>query len=104
MTRTSRLLVLLSSLVTVTASAQDAPATGPTGRLVGRVVDAQSGQGIAHVAILVVGTRIGSLSGVDGRYAIPGVPAGTVTIQARLIGYAPKTITGIILPADKSLQ
>src|SRR5687768_4372148 len=104
MTRISRLLVLLFGLVSVTASAQDAPTTGPTGRIVGRIVDAQSGQGIAHVAIQVVGTRIGTISGIDGRYNIPRVPAGTVTLQARLIGYQPKTVTGILLPADKSLQ
>src|SRR5687767_6374674 len=104
MTRISRLLVLLFGLVSVTASAQDAPATGPTGRIVGRIVDAQSGQGIAHVAIQVVGTRIGTISGIDGRYNIPRVPAGTVTLQARLIGYQPKTVTGILLPADKCLQ
>jgi outer membrane receptor protein involved in Fe transport len=104
MTRISRNLFLFLSLLTVTASAQDAPATGPTGRIVGRIVDAQSGQGIAHVAIQVVGTRIGTMSGVDGRFAIPRVPAGTVTLQARLIGYQPKTVTGIMLTADKSLQ
>lgn len=104
MTRISRILLLLLGLVTVKAGAQDASSTGPTGRLVGRIVDAQSGQGIAHVAIQVVGTRIGTMSGVDGRYAIPRVPAGTVTLQARLIGYQPKTITGIMLAADKSLQ
>src|SRR5688572_29784831 len=104
MTRTSRTLVLLFGLVTVSARAQDAPTTGPTGRIVGRIVDEQSGQGIAHVAIQVVGTRIGTISGIDGRYNIPRVPAGTVTLQARLIGYGPKTVTGIILQPDKSLQ
>lgn len=103
MNRISRILFLLFGLVTV-AGAQDASSTVSTGRLVGRIVDAQSGQGIAHVAIQVVGTRLGTISGVDGRYTIPRVPAGTVTLQARLIGYQPKTVTGIMLAADKSLQ
>ena len=104
MTRISRIVLLLLGFVTVTATAQDATTTGPTGRIVGRIVDAQSGQGVAHVAIQVVGTRIGTISGVDGRYTIPRVPAGTVTLQARLIGYQPKTVTGVMLGADKSLQ
>jgi hypothetical protein len=71
--------VLLLALVTPTVRAQDPAPTGPTGRIVGRIVDAQSGQGIAHVAVQVVGTRLGALSGVDGRFAITRVPAGTVT-------------------------
>jgi TonB-dependent receptor len=96
--------VLLLALVTPTLSAQEPAPTGPTGRIVGRIVDAQSGQGIAHVAVQVVGTRQGTISGLDGRFTITRVPAGTVTLQARLIGYAPKTVTGIMLPADKSIE
>ena len=44
------------------------------------------------------------MSGVDGRYAIPNIPAGTVTIQVRRLGYAPKTVTGIMLAADRTLE
>jgi len=104
MTRTPRIVLLLLTLVTLPVSAQEPAATGATGRIVGRIIDVQSGQGVAHVAVQVVGTRLGTVSGVDGRYAIPRVPAGTVTLQARLIGYQPKTVTGIMLAADKSLQ
>ena len=39
----------------------------PTGRIVGRIVDARSGQGLASVGIQVVGTTLGTMSGVDGR-------------------------------------
>ena len=100
MTRTSRLLVLLFGLVTVTAGAQGTSPTGPTGRLVGRIVDGQSGQGIAHVAIQVVGTRIGTISGVDGRYSIANVPAGTVTLQARTGQIEKFTVGGIQVYID----
>ena len=75
-----------------------------TGRIVGRVVDAASGAGITDVAIQVVGTTIGTTTGVDGRYTIHRVPAGTVTLQARRIGYAPKTVTGLMLDAGGALQ
>ena len=104
MTRLSRMVLLLLTLVTLPLGAQVPATTGPTGRIVGRIVDAQTGQGIAHVAIQVVGTRMGTISGVDGRYTVLRVPAGTVTLQARLIGYSPKTVTGIMLPADKSVE
>jgi len=44
-----------------------APAAGQErGRIVGRVVDAQTGAGVANVTVEVVGAGIGTLSGVDG--------------------------------------
>src|SRR5688572_29268904 len=71
-------------------------AQGPTGRIVGRILDA-SGNGVADAGIQVVGTTLGVNSGVEGRYALPNVPAGTVTLQVRLLGYQPKTVTGLLL-------
>ncbi len=78
--------------------------SAPTGRIVGRVIDAANGQGVVGAGVQVVGTTIGALSGVDGRFAIVAVPAGTVTLQVRFIGYSPKTITGILLEAGKSIE
>ncbi len=94
------LIALLLSLPLAPVSAQ-APTTG---RIVGRVIDAGSGSGLAAVGIQVVGTTIGAQSGPDGRFSINAVPAGTVTITVRRIGYAPKTITGIFLEAGKSVE
>jgi hypothetical protein len=72
----------------------------PTGRVTGRIVDAATGQGLSDVGVQIVGTTIGAQSGVDGRFTVSKVPAGTVTIQARRIGYQAKTVTGIVLVAD----
>ncbi len=80
--------------------AQDAP----TGKITGRVVDAATGQPIPAAQIQVVGTAFGTQSGVDGRYVLLRVPAGTVTLQVRRIGYGPKSVTGLMLPANGSLE
>jgi outer membrane receptor protein involved in Fe transport len=104
MTRLFSALSLFLVFVSPSISAQETAAPAPIGRIVGRIVDAQSGQGVANVTIQVVGTRLGAISGVDGRYTIANVPAGTVTLHARLIGYAPKTVTGIMLAANRSLE
>ncbi len=91
------LLVLAFTFHPATATAQE-PTT--FGRVTGLVLDAETGQPIAGAGVNVVGTTIGTTTGVDGRYNIPRVPAGTVTLQARRIGYAPKTVTGLMLSAD----
>ncbi|MCC7000527.1 MAG: carboxypeptidase regulatory-like domain-containing protein, partial [Gemmatimonadaceae bacterium] len=92
-------LFLLSTAVAPVLSAQ----TPTTGRITGRVVDAASGAGLSDAGIQVVGTTLGTMSGVDGRFTLPAVPAGTVTLQVRRIGYAPKTVTGLFLDAGKTL-
>ena len=78
--------------------------TTPTSRITGRVIDAATGAGIAEAGIQVVGTTSGTNSGVDGRFTISLVPAGTVTLQARRLGYASKSVTGLVLDAGKTLD
>jgi hypothetical protein len=97
--RTIATLFLLGLALPALAGAQ-APTTG---RIVGRIIDAASGAGLSDAGVQVVGTPIGTMSGVDGRFTIANVPAGTVTIMVRRIGYAPKTITGIYLEGGKTL-
>jgi TonB-dependent receptor len=75
-----------------------------TGRIVGRIIDLNTGLGLSDVGVQVVGTTIGTMSGLDGRYTISSVPAGTVTLHVRRLGYQPKTVTGLLLDAGTSLQ
>ena len=80
------------------------PASQITGRVTGRILDANTGQGIASAQIQLVGTGLGTQSGVDGRYTLPRVPAGTATLQVRRIGYGPKTLTGLIVPGNGTIE
>ena len=94
------------TLLLATAAEGTAQSTEPlpTGRIVGRIIDASNGTGLAEVGIQIVGTTLGTTSGLDGRYTIPNVTAGTVSIQARRIGFAPKTVTGIFLDPGKVIE
>ncbi|MDB4913884.1 MAG: TonB-dependent receptor [Gemmatimonadetes bacterium] len=99
-----RLATLCALVFCIFAASVPARAQAPTGRIVGRIVDATTGAGIAEVGIQVVGTTIGTTSGVDGRFTLASVPAGTVTLQARRLGFASKTVTGLILDGGKTLD
>jgi outer membrane receptor protein involved in Fe transport len=59
-----------------------------TGTLVGRVTDAASGAALQGASIRITGMKRGAHSGVDGRYRVEQLPAGTHTIVASRIGYA----------------
>ncbi len=98
------LAALLLAAVAGPLSAQTSNGAAATGRVVGRVIDAASGDGLAGVGIQIVGTTGGGQSGLDGRFAINGVPAGVISLQARRIGFTPKTVTGISVPAGGVIE
>ena len=100
----SRRIALAAAVLACTLTTPRSADAQQGGRISGRIVDAESGLGLTDVGVQVVGTTRGVMSGVDGRYVITGVPTGTVTLQARRIGYAPKTVTGIMLPSDGAIE
>ncbi len=97
---------LTLAVLTLSGLSRIAVAQAPTaarGRITGRVLDPQ-GAGMSDVGIQLVGTTVGTLSGVDGRFTLQNVPAGTVTLLARRIGYASRTVTGIAVAAGQTVE
>ena len=103
-----RLLVGLARALTTCAAllvlATPILAQAPAGRIVGRVVDVATGLALTDVGVQVVGTTIGAMTGVDGRYALNNVPSGTVTLHVRRIGFQPKTVTGLLLDPGATVE
>src|SRR6266550_692353 len=61
-----------------------------TASVSGRVVDSATAQPVAGARVAVVGSAAGALTDRDGRYLLQ-LPAGTVTLRAQRIGFAPQT-------------
>ncbi len=68
-----------------------------TGRIVGRIVESGQGAPIAGAQVQITGTDIHTVSAIDGRYTLQNVPVGPVSITARMLGFAPKTVTGLVV-------
>jgi TonB-linked SusC/RagA family outer membrane protein len=84
--RFARAFTLVGTAVFVLAAGT---AAAQTGTVTGQVTDVRAQTPLTGVALQVDGTRLGAGTGTDGRFRITGVPAGTHTIVARRIGYAP---------------
>jgi len=84
--------LILASLAIATTRFVGAPvdvyAQTETGIVAGRVTDTRSGQPVAGANLQVAGTRLGAVTGDDGRYRIVGVPTGARTIIVLRLGYA----------------
>lgn len=93
--------VAVCSIASIDVRAQE-PAN--LGTISGRVIDVKSGQPLTEVGVQIVGLARGMQTGLDGRFRFSDVPAGTITLHVRRIGYQPKTITGLYLEAGRILD
>lgn len=74
------------------------------GRIVGRVVDEATGQGMANVEILLSGPEERRVvSGADGRFAVPGLAPGTTEVTFSHLGYRTRT-TPVAVEAGTVLE
>ena len=87
-------LLLLAALLPATLHA------GSTGKVAGKVVDRQTGEGIPGVNIILTGTTLGAATNLDGEYTILNVPPGTYELKATAIGYAPVTVREVRVNID----
>ena len=93
------LLVAFVTLLLITTT--DASAQG-TGQILGRVTAIDTENPLAGVQVVVDGLRLGTLTDATGRYSFRGVPAGTYTVRAELIGHATEPRQAIV-PAGGSV-
>ncbi|RKZ27546.1 hypothetical protein DRQ20_00115 [bacterium] len=73
---------------------------GVTGKIVGRVYDAETGEGLPAANVIIEGTVLGSATDPDGYFIILDVPPGVYSVTARVIGYEPMTIENVKVSAD----
>lgn len=75
-----------------------------TGKIAGRVTDQASGEPIPGAAVMIVGSRVGASTDVDGRYFIINLPPGEYSVEASLVGYRSATLTGLRVNVDRTAQ
>ncbi len=69
-------------------------------RLGGRVMDANTGDPLPGTAVMILESREGRNTSVDGRFTFDSVPEGTYRLLVRLIGYADDTLA-LVLDRDR---
>ena len=87
-----------------------APATPSTpraaaGRVTGTVTDAATGKPVSYATVAVLNAATGSpvnggVCGDDGKFVLPGIPAGTYTVQVSFLGYKNESRTGVVVPPN----
>ncbi len=75
-----------------------------TGKVIGSVVDKETGEPLIGASVLIKGTTIGAASDLDGKYMVKLVPPGTYTLLISSVGYSPMEIVEVVIEDGKSLN
>ena len=76
---------------------------GTTGKITGTALD-KDGKPVPGVTILVVGTKLGAFTNLQGTYNIINVPSGTHDLRISHVAYKPLLITGVEVSADNTTR
>ncbi len=71
-----------------------------TGKIVGTVTDAETGEPLIGANIVIEGTQLGAATDVDGTFVILRVPPGTYNVSVIYIGYQKTTMTNVEVLTD----
>jgi TonB-linked SusC/RagA family outer membrane protein len=98
----SAVLALLLAAVAMLGLAPPAALAQQPGSVAGQVVAEQSLRPLGGAQVTVEGTQRGTIADANGRFVIPGLPAGQVTLRVTMIGYRP--VTRSVQVGDTNVQ
>ncbi len=77
---------------------------GTTGKISGRVIDAETGEGLPGVNVIIENTSMGASTDGDGIYFIINVPVGVFSVRAGMIGYTTQIMTEVSVRGDLTTE
>jgi outer membrane receptor protein involved in Fe transport len=70
------------------------------GKIAGKVTDAETGEPLIGINVLIEGTAIGAATGIDGSFIINNVEPGVYSLVFSGVGYQKKIVTNVTVASD----
>lgn len=67
----------------------------------GKVTDAQTGEPLLGVNVLLFNTTLGAATNPEGNFSIINVPVGSYTVQVSMVGYKKERIVDVLVSPDR---
>jgi outer membrane receptor protein involved in Fe transport len=71
-----------------------------TGKIAGKVTEAETGESMVGVNVVIEGTMIGAATGPDGTYVINNVEPGIYNVVFSAVGYQRKIVTNVSVASN----
>lgn len=75
-----------------------------SGRIVGTITDADDGEPLIGVNVVIQGTTQGATTNIDGRYRMLNVRPGTYTLEFRYVGYQTQRVEDVRVRTDLNTE
>ena len=73
---------------------------GNTGKISGKIVDAQTGEPLPFINVMIEGTSLGAATSIDGNYTIIGIPPGYYSLKASAVGFHTEIVKDVRVSID----
>lgn len=77
---------------------------GNTGKLVGVVVDRDTGEPLIGANVIIKGTLLGAATDLNGYYYIINIPPGTYEVEFSYVGYQSLTVKNVRINVDLTTE
>jgi len=74
--------------------------SGTTGLLKGIIIDKKTNEPLIGVNVMLVGTKLGAASDIEGKFVIYHIPAGLYEVKATMIGYQTHVVKNVRIIMD----
>ena len=101
---TRRHILFAGSIIMIGCLFSSGSRAGTSGKITGRVSDAETGLGLPGVNLILEGTAQGAASDLTGRYVILNVRPGIYTLRATMIGYAAVRVENVRVSIDLTTE
>ncbi len=105
---TNKILLALSTillaLICVGSMSNAYAQTIETGRIMGKVVNKDTGEPLIGAVVMIEGTKLGAQADLDGNYLINSVPVGSYRVIIEMIGYAKLTVENAVVTAGQTAK
>ena len=87
-------------MILLSVAIQTGLIAGTTGKIVGRVIDAETGEPLIGLNVIIENTSLGAACDIDGYYYILNVYPGTYSIRFMMIGYQNTIVNNVQVSSD----
>ena len=93
-------LIFFVLLSTALLTSNQAIFAGTTGKIAGKVVDAESREPLPGTNVILAGTTMGGATDLQGNYVILNIPPGIYTVRMAMMGYKTQVIENVQVKID----